>query len=144
MIRDTRVAYVGEVFSQQVTLTEASITAFATSCGDANPLHHDREYARQTRFESIIACGPHYASLFMGLVATHFSKSSPMLGLEFSLKFLRPVRAESVLTMRWRVTEVERKESLNGDIVSLQGEVTNGQGTTVLAATGKILLTPTL
>ena len=135
---------IGEKISAQVTLTEAEITEFARLCGDTNPLHSDQTYASQTRFGGIIACGPHHASLLMGLVASHFSKTAAMLGLEFSFHFRKAVRPGETLDLRWEVVAVMPKASLAGEIVSLEGRITNQQGVEVLAATGKVLVTPRL
>ncbi|MEO5862997.1 MAG: MaoC family dehydratase [Burkholderiales bacterium] len=137
-------AHVGEVFAKQITLTEKEIREFATLCGDQNPLHHDAAYAANTRFGRIIASGPHYSSLLVALVATHFSQSSPMLGLEFNLKFLRPVYAGVALIMAWKVVGVERKDSLGGDLVSIAGSVTDPNGAPLLTGEGKVLLTEKL
>ena len=134
-------AKVGESFSSEVTLDEDSIAEFARLSGDMNPLHHDREFARQSRFGQIIACGPQYASLLMGLAASHFSQRTTMLGLEFDLKFHRAVRAGETLHLRWEVLSVEWKESLRGDLVQLRGSVSTAEGYEVLTSTGTILLT---
>lgn len=135
---------IGEKIASKVTLTEGEISEFARMCGDKNPLHSDKGYASQTRFGGIIACGPHYASLLMGLSATHFSKTTAMLGLEFSFRFPKPVRAGETLDLQWEVVAVVPKASLGGEIVSLEGKITNQQGIEVLIATGKVLVTPHL
>lgn len=67
-----------------------------------------------------------------------------MLGLEFSFVFRKAVRAGDALEMTWEVVAVDRKDSLNGDIVSLRGSVTNQAGAEVLGATGKVLVTAAL
>ena len=135
---------IGEKIAAQVTLTEAEISEFARMCGDKNPLHSDKGYASQTRFGGIIACGPHYASLLMGLSATYFSKNTAMLGLEFSFNFLKAVRAGESLDLQWEVVAVVPKASLGGEIVSLEGKIFNQEGAQVLTATGKVLVTPHL
>lgn len=135
---------VGDRISNRVTLSEPGIAEFARLCGDANPLHSDPEYAARTRFGGIIACGPQYASLFMGLAASHFSRDGAMLGLEFSFQFRKAVRAGDTLEMTWEVVAVEPKDRLNGDLVSLRGVITNQAGAEVLGATGKVLVTATL
>jgi 3-hydroxybutyryl-CoA dehydratase len=137
-------AFVGENFSKFVRLTEAEIKQFATLCDDQNPMHHDAEYAAGTRFGKIIASGTHYSSLFVAMVATHFSKTSAIVGLEFGLKFLRPVYAGVALTMTWTVTNIEPKQSLAGDIVSITGRVMDHDGASLLTGEGKVLLTENL
>lgn len=134
----------GETFNQQVTLTEAEIADFARRCGDMNPLHHDRDYAAKTRFTRILACGPHYTSLLMGMAATHFSRQGAMLGLEFNFNFLRPVLADDTITLQWEVSDVLNKDSFGAELVSLNGKITNHLDKVVLTATGKVLVTPAL
>lgn len=133
-------AQVGERFGGEMLLGTADIAAFAKEIGDHNPIHHNPQVAGQTRFGGIIASGPQPAAIFMALTATYFSQSSAMLGLEFSLKFQKPVFPNEPYKMEWVVTEVEFKPKLNGEIVGLQGQVTNSSGEVVLAGTGKVLV----
>ncbi len=137
-------AFVGESFSKEIELSEADIKRFATLCDDLNPMHHDDAYAAKTRFGKIIASGPHYSSLFVAMTATHFSKTTPGVGLEFNLKFRRPVYANVALRMTWTVTKIERKAKLGGDIVSLTGRITDPTGQSLLTGEGKLLLTEKL
>lgn len=139
-----RYAQVGERFGGQISLTAAEIATFATLCGDLNPLHHDESYARQTRFGGIIACGPQVISLMMGLTATHFSRASAMLGLEFTFRFRKAVIADETIDIAWEVITAEPKASLGGDLVTLEGKATNQQGQIVVQGTGKVLVTEKL
>ena len=119
------------------TISEAEIRAFATISEDFNPLHHDPEYAKATRYGGLIACGPHYASLLMGLMATEFSKYGAMVGVDFTLSFTRPVRPGDTIELKWVVTRIEPKSK--GDIVTCEGTVTNQEGVLVLSSTGKLM-----
>ena len=130
---------IGERIIGQVMLSHADIATFATLCGDMNPLHHDESYAQGTRFGGVIACGPQITSLMMGLVATYFSQNGAMLGLEFSFRFLKAVKAGETVDMEWNVVTTEPKASLNGEIVALDGKATNQRGETVVTGVGKIL-----
>jgi acyl dehydratase len=85
-----RFAKVGDRFGKSVTLDVDSIRSFARACGDTNPLHHDEAVARASRFGSIIACGPHTASLLLALSAEHFARICPALGLDSACSFARP------------------------------------------------------
>ena len=131
----------GERFAKDVTLTVDEIAAFARSCGDFNPLHHDEAYARQTRFRGIIACGPHITSLMMGMTATHFSHDGAMLGLEFTFQFRKAVKAGEPLHLAWEVIALEPKASLHGIVLSLQGTTTDAAGTVLVTGVGKLLAT---
>ena len=133
-------AYIGESFEHTETLDEETISAFARLIGDLNPLHHDRVAAEASRFGGIIASGPHYASILLARVATHFSRGTSMVGLEFSLKFHVPARPGDALRFRWEVIDVAWNEKLKGDIVSLTGSVRNAEGTELLTSQGKVLV----
>jgi 3-hydroxybutyryl-CoA dehydratase len=127
----------GETALKSVTLDEAAIRAFAASCGDFNPLHHDAEYAKGTRFGGLIACGPHYLSLLMGLMATHYTAHGPQVGIDFSTQFRKPVRPGDTIELKWVVTAIEPKAK--GDVVTLDGTITNQHGETVLTSVGKLM-----
>ncbi len=133
-------AHIGESFEHTETLDEETISAFARLIGDLNPLHHDRVAAEASRFGGIIASGPHYASILLARVATHFSRGTSMVGLEFSLKFHVPARPGDALRFRWEVIDVVWNEKLKGDIVSLAGSVWNAEGTELLTSQGKVLV----
>lgn len=128
---------VGETASKVRHVSAQDIDTFATMCEDFNPLHHDADYAAASRFGGIIASGPHYVSLLMGLLATHFAQHGPQVGVECSVRFVKPVRAGDTLEFKWVVVAIEPKS--RGDIVSLEGSITNQGGETVLTATSKIL-----
>jgi acyl dehydratase len=49
------------------------------------------------------------------------------------------VKAEEIITMDWDIVSVEPKASLQGEIVALEGTITNQQGQVVLTGSGKIL-----
>ena len=71
-------AYPGERFSSEVTLTPPDVAAYAQAVGDSNPVHHDPDFARSTRFGRVIASGTHTTALLLGLTASHFSKCGAM------------------------------------------------------------------
>ena len=128
---------IGDTALKSVTLDEAAIRAFAVSCGDMNPLHHDAEFAKTTRFGGLIACGPHYLSLLMGLMATHYSQNGPQVGIEFQTSFLRPVRPGDTIELKWVVTHTVPKSK--GAIITLDGSITNQHGEVALTSIGKLM-----
>ena len=135
-----RNAQVGETFERHVTIDAASIKAFAASCADFNPLHHDEAVAARSRFGALTASGTHTSSLLLALTATHFSERAQPLGLDFNLKFRQAVKAGDTLALRWVVTRVEPKASLGGELVSLEGEARNQHDEIVLSATALLLV----
>ena len=137
-------AYPRERFSSEVTLSPAQVTQFVDSIGDNNPLHHDAEYAAATRFGRPTASGPHATSLLLALTASHFSKKGAMLGLEFWIRFHRPIFADETIQLEWLVRKVVWNEKLRGEIVDLRGRIKGQDGKTSLGAKGRVLVTDQL
>lgn len=135
-----RNARIGETFGRTVTIGADDIRRFAASIEDFNPLHHDATYAERSRFGALTASGTHTASLLMALTATHFSQHAQPLGLDFTLKFRKAVKAGDTLALRWTVTRIEFKPSLNGELVALVGEAVNQHGEVALSATSLLLV----
>jgi 3-hydroxybutyryl-CoA dehydratase len=120
------------------------VSAFAGSAGDTNPVHHDLEFAASTRYKRPIASGTHTSALLLGLTASHFSKGGAMVGLEFWLKFRRPVYADEKIVLEWLVVKVTPNQKLKGDVVELRGRIKGQDGRTALGAKGKVLVTDRL
>ena len=129
---------VGETVSRKERLSRQDIIDFARLSGDANPLHVDEIVAARARFGEIIASGQHTGALLMGLLATHFSRDDglikrEMLCLNVNLSFKRPVFAEQEITLRWRVSSLERNDKLGGLVVQLDGGAGVGAQPAVVA-----------
>jgi len=130
-----------ERFSCEITLNPSMVGAFAESVGDTNPVHHDPEFAASTRYKRRIASGTHTSALLLGLTASHFSKIGAMVGLEFWLKFRRPVYADETIFLEWLVVKVTPNQKLKGDVVELRGRIKGQDGQTALGAKGRVLVT---
>jgi acyl dehydratase len=129
-----------ERFSSEVTLSPAMVVEFANAAGDDNPLHRDPEFAAATRFGRPTASGPHTTALLLGLTASHFSKRGAMLGLEFWVRFRRPIYADETIRLEWMVVKVTPNEKLRGEIVELRGRIQGQDGKTSLGAKGRVLV----
>lgn len=136
--------YPRERFSSQVTLTPALVGAYARAAGDDNPVHHDPEFAASTRYGRLIASGTHTTALLLGLTASHFSKKGAMVGLEFWVRFRRPVYADETIRLEWLVVKVTPNDKLKGEIVELRGRIKAQDGQTALGAKGRVLVTDQL
>jgi acyl dehydratase len=138
-------ATVGETFGKRVRFSDDEIRAFATSVDDRNPLHHDLAAAKAQGYRGLIASGTQLGSVFMALTATHFARPGPNgkprsgVGMGFEIRFRAPVYAEEDIDLRWTVTSVERKDSLNGWITRMEGECRAGE-TVLLTGSGTLLL----
>ena len=136
--------FAGERFSSEVTLSPSEVAAYALVAGDTNPVHHDPEFARSTRFGRPIASGTHTTALLLGLTASHFSKGTAMVGLEFWVRFRRAVYADETIRLEWLVVRVKHNDRLGGDVVELRGRIKGQDGTTTVGAKGRVLVTSQL
>jgi acyl dehydratase len=66
-----------------------------------------------------------------------------MLGLEFWIRFRRPIYADETITLEWLVVSVKHNERLKGDVVDLRGRIRKENGETAVGAKGRVLLTQT-
>jgi len=129
-----------ERFSSEVTLTPALVGAYARAAGDDNPVHHDPQFAASTRYGRVIASGTHTTALLLGLTASHFAKKGAMLGLEFWVRFRRPIYADETIRLEWLVVKVTPNEKLHGDVVDLRGRIKGEDGRTAVGAKGRVLV----
>jgi 3-hydroxybutyryl-CoA dehydratase len=130
-----------ERFSAVVSLDPDAASAFAHAVGDTNPLHHDADYAATTRFGRLLASGPQTTAHLLALTASHFSERGAMLGLEFWVRFRRPIYADETITLEWLVISVKQNARLSGEIIDLRGRIRNETGETAVGAKGRILVT---
>jgi 3-hydroxybutyryl-CoA dehydratase len=137
-------AHPRERFSSELTLTPEAVVAFANAAGDNNPIHHDPAFAATTRFGRRTASGPHTTALLLALTASHFSKTGAMLGLEFWVRFRRPIYADETICLEWLVVKVTTNERLRGEIVELRGRIKGQDGKTSVGAKGRVLVTDSL
>ena len=133
-----------ERFHSQLTLTPSQVGAYALAAGDDNPIHHDPQFAASTRYGRLIASGTHTTALLLGLTAAHFSKIGAMVGLEFWVRFRRPIYADETIRLEWLVVRVTPNEKLKGEIVELRGRILAQDGLTAVGAKGRVLVTDRL
>ncbi len=112
-----------ERFSSEVTLEPNAVSAFAHCVGDTNPVHHDADLAAKSRFGRLIASGPQTTAHLLALTASHFSKRGAMLGLEFWVRFRRPVYADETIALEWLVVSIKPDPRLGGDVIDLRGRI---------------------
>ena len=129
-----------ERFHSDLTLTPAAVSAYALAAGDGNPMHHDGQFAASTRYRRVIASGTHTTALLLGLTAAHFSKVGAMVGLEFWVRFRRPIYADETIRLEWLVVKVTPNEKLKGEIVELRGRIKAQDGLTAVGAKGRVLV----
>ncbi len=67
-----------------------------------------------------------------------------MVGLEFWVRFRRPIYADETIRLEWLVVKVTSNEKLKGEIVELRGRIKGQNGETALGAKGRVLVTDRL
>ena len=132
--------HVGEIARKRYTFTAQNIAAVGHALGDNNPAHHDAAFAQATRFGGIIAAAGHSTGVFVSVLAEHFTREHEAYGLEFSYKLKKAVPAGLNAIMEWRVTGIEPSAKLGGDIVRLEGDVSDDEGRVYIKAHGSLLL----
>ena len=131
-------------FSREIKLTPDKVGEYALAAGDSNPVHFDAAFAAQTRYRRLIASGTQTTALLLGLTAAHFSRDASMVGLEYWVRFRRPVYADETIRLEWLVIKVTPNRRLGGHIVDLRGRVLGQDGQTAVGAKGRVLVTDRL
>jgi len=101
--------------------------------------------ARAAGYPGLIASGTQLGGIVMAMTATHFSQATAEgharsgLGIAFEIRFRAVVLADEEMEATWTVTAIERKERLDGWIVTVEGEATSARGP-LLSGKGTLLL----
>jgi len=130
----------GDRFCKDVAFTEGSIRQFASFVGDSNPLHHDAVVTAASPFGRIIASGTQTFSMMLAAVPDYLAAWHPNVGLEASVKLLRPIRAGDSARIEWQVTDIADTPKLKGWIVTVSGRLLRSDGVVALTATSKSLV----
>ncbi len=131
---------IGDRFSRDVAFSEESIRQFAAYVGDTNRLHHDAAAAASSSFSGIIASGTQTFSMMLAAVPDYLSPWHPSIGLEASVRMLRPVRAGDRARIEWVVTDIADTPKLRGWIVTTSGRLVRDDGVVALRAKSRSLI----
>jgi len=75
----------------------------------------------------------------MGLVASHLSKTSQVVGMSFTLELLKPVFADEHVNLAREVETIEPRPS-SGNFLDMSGLVTSADGTIRVRSHGRVLM----
>lgn len=119
---------IGRVEHFSKTLSESDVYMFAGITGDMNPIHINKESARNS------ACGERIAHgiLVAGFISTVIGMKMPGPGtiyLEQNCKFLKPVKIGDTITAAVEVIEILNEQK---KILKLRTEVENQEGELVI------------
>ena len=93
--------------SERITrqITSDYVEKFAETTGDDNPVHLDEEYAKNTIFNGRIVHGILVSGLISGVLGNKFPGYGTIY-LSQSLKFLKPVRIDDIITAEVEVIDI--------------------------------------
>ena len=127
---------VGDSATFAKTITDADVKLFAGISGDNNPVHINKEYAKNTMFKDRIAHGMLVASLFSTILGTQLpGEGAIYVGQD--LKFTKPVYLEDTITATVTVTEVFVEKNR----VVLETIAKNQHGDVVIKGTATLMPT---
>ena len=130
----------GDTQSKPYLFDQAGIIAFAERAGDMNPLHSDPAVAAAGRFHGLIASGAHMTAVLMGSGASMIADAYESVGLEFTFRFERAIKAGTSTLLTWTITSAEPHAKLGGTLLQFEGEISDGTGKRFVAASGKAVV----
>jgi 3-hydroxybutyryl-CoA dehydratase len=125
---------VGEKASLSKTFTEKDVRAFAEITGDFNPIHLNKEFAKNSIFGERVVHG----ILTVGLISNVLGNVLPgpnTIYLSQEAKFLAPVKFGDTLTAECEVIEKRDEKK----ILLMKTTVKNQDGAVVVDGTAKVL-----
>ena len=133
---------IGDSSESKLQFTEEGIRRFAEMSGDANPLHHDIDFAKNSRFGGLIACASECTARMIGAVAVFLAGKGGALGLGCAFNYRQAIHAGETLALRWNITEIEEKPKLKGHLVTLRGLLERTDGGVCVEATFNAVVMP--
>jgi acyl dehydratase len=131
---------VGETFTTPGrTITDADVTDFAGVSGDFHSLHTDEEFAKRNIFHKRVAHGVLTLAITEGLwmrLGIFEESLVAFYGID-KLRFTKPVFIGDTIRARLVVGEMREKKELG--LVTVDNEVTNQNGETVLKFDAQLL-----
>ena len=124
---------IGDVEEFKVTVTDSMLDKFKDITGDLNPLHTDKEFAKEKGYKDRVAYGMLTAS-FMSTVAGMYLPGERSLILGVEAEFPKPVYVGDVLTVSGQIKE--KNDTFN--FIVLKITVTNAEGQKVLRGKMKV------
>ncbi len=126
---------IGQSASCSKTITETDVVLYAGLSGDFNPIHLDKEYAKNTRFKQRIAHGLLTTSLLSQLLGMHLPGKGSVY-MEQTIRFTSPVYIGDTITATVTVQEFLEERH----ILKLLIECKNQNNQVVLTGTATMLV----
>jgi acyl dehydratase len=130
---------IGQELEGSATLTETHIYVSAGLFNDFNPLHVNDAAARKGPFGRRLVHGPTVLGIMQGTIGNAVSGTGVGI-LEVLFRFRAAVLVGDTISYVWRVVAKDDKPKHNGGIVTFEGICRNEEGTVVIEATDKVLV----
>lgn len=127
---------IGDSASFSKTITDFDVKMFAGITGDFNPVHINKEFAKETMFKDRIAHGMLVASLFSTVLGTQLPGEGAIYAGQ-ELKFTKPVYLDDTITATVTVSELDVEKNR----VTLETIATNQNGEVVIKGFAKLMPT---
>ena len=98
---------------------KGAIRKFAEAIGDNNPLYHDEEYAKTTRYGRIIAPPTFCRTFDYGKIPGFSLKTDGLIHGEQHFEYFRPIYAGEVIYCSTMLADIYEKEGKLGKMIFL-------------------------
>lgn len=115
----------GDVFSVSRMFLEEDVVQFADISKDYNPVHFDKQFAKQKKFDQCICHG-----LLIGSILTEIGGQIGWLGTQMAFSFEKPVYLNDTITCTFTVQAISKNRYAKAKAV-----FTNQNEVVVLSAT---------
>ncbi|MBR0898853.1 MaoC family dehydratase [Bradyrhizobium tropiciagri] len=129
-----------EGVTPEITVTKEMIRTYADLTGDHTPVHVDEEIANASHFGSIVAHGLFGLALADGLKTQGTLQFPPGASLGWNWDFLRPIRVDDRLHVKYRIDAMRITKKPGWGIVNLASELINQSGEVVQKGEHKLMI----
>ena len=102
---------INDTFKKEFSFTQNEVNTFATLTGDTNPIHLDKNYAKNSIFKKRIMHGFLSASIFSRVFGTLFP-SKGCIYLKQELNFLLPMYCNTTYVSYFKVLNVKPQKNI--------------------------------
>jgi len=118
-------------------VSQENINLYADASRDFNPIHINAEFARKTPLGGTVAHGMLILAYVSQMMTTAFGKSW-LSGSRLNVRFKNPARPGDTLTIRGKISRVEKSNSYN--LISCEVLCRNQNGEPVITGEAKVRL----
>lgn len=123
-------------FTHEYSVSYEVILLFSLLSGDWNSVHHDAEYATETKFKQQIAHGMISVAQFSGIFGMHIPGNGAVWKQQ-RVQFEKPVHFDKPHTARVKITHADEKEVIFSTYVTNEANEIVLSGDAILSAKPK-------